>query len=369
MTTALQNIKVIELAAVLAGPSVGQFLAELGAEVLKIEPPSGDVTRSWRLAEEQPNQGRSAYFCAANWGKRSKCMDLREHVQQQELFALLADTDILLMSYKPGDAAKFGLSPDVLLQHFPRLIIGEISGYGEADPRVGYDAIIQAEAGFTYLNGNNQEDFHKMPVALVDILAAHQLKQGLLLALLERTQTGKGQRVHVALLDAAISALANQATNYLVGGQIPQPIGSEHPNIVPYGSIYTCADGVKVVLAVGTDKQFASLCNALGITSMPQWHTNLQRVKAREAINTALQNALHQIESTYFLALCEAEQIPCGKVNQMDEVMRMAQSRKLLFAEEGLYGLRNAVFNTKPLNLSVPPVLNNEGTNTKGCTT
>jgi crotonobetainyl-CoA:carnitine CoA-transferase CaiB-like acyl-CoA transferase len=355
MNTALQNIKVIELAAVLAGPSVGQFLAELGAEVLKIEPPSGDVTRSWRLAEEQPNQGRSAYFCAANWGKRSKCMDLREHAQQQELFALLADTDILLMSYKPGDAAKFGLSPDVLIQHFPRLIIGEISGYGEADPRVGYDAIIQAEAGFTYLNGNNQEDFHKMPVALVDILAAHQLKQGLLLALLERTQTGKGQRVHVALLDAAISALANQATNYLVGGQIPQPIGSEHPNIVPYGSIYTCADGVKVVLAVGTDKQFEALCTILQLTCRSNWKTNVQRVAHRAEVIRALHSAIQKVESALLLRECASCNIPCGRVNQMDAVMQLAQKRGLTVQDGVLKGLRTAVFLSKKTSLLPPP--------------
>ncbi|MDP2187296.1 MAG: CaiB/BaiF CoA-transferase family protein [Sphingobacteriaceae bacterium] len=355
MSGALQHIKVIELAAVLAGPSVGQFLAELGAEVLKIEPPSGDVTRSWRLANEQPVAGRSAYFCAANWGKRSLFMDLREPEQQQELLRLLADADILLMSYKPGDAAKFGLAPEELLKRFPGLIIGEISGYGEADPRVGYDAIIQAEAGFTYLNGNNQEDFHKMPVALVDVLAAHQLKQGILLALLQRAQTGLGQRVQVALLDAAISALANQATNYLVGGIIPQPLGSEHPNIVPYGSIYTCADGVKVVLAVGTDKQFAALCSMLELPYESAWDTNAGRVQSREAVNYALQQAICKAQSLPFMQQCEQLHIPCGRVNQMDEVMQIAEKRGLVVARDGVFGLRNAVFAAPPQDLLAPP--------------
>jgi crotonobetainyl-CoA:carnitine CoA-transferase CaiB-like acyl-CoA transferase len=357
MSGALQHIKVIELAAVLAGPSVGQFLAELGAEVLKIEPPSGDVTRSWRLANEQPVAGRSAYFCAANWGKRYLFMDLREPEQQQELLRLLANADILLMSYKPGDAAKFGLAPEDLLKRFPSLIIGEISGYGEADPRVGYDAIIQAEAGFTYLNGNNQTDFHKMPVALVDILAAHQLKQGILLALLERAQTGLGQRVQVALLDAAISALANQATNYLVGGIIPQPLGSEHPNIVPYGSIYTCADGIKVVLAVGTDKQFVALCKLLELPLQAAWETNMQRVQAREAVNQALQLAISQVAGPRFLQLCEAAHIPCGPVNQMDEVMAIAEKRGLVVHHAHFKGLRTAVFLQQKTSLLPPPEL------------
>lgn len=357
MSGALQNIKVIELAAVLAGPSVGQFLAELGAEVLKIEPPSGDVTRSWRLANEQPDQGRSAYFCAANWGKKSFFMDLNDPEHQQKLFEILATADILLMSYKPGDAAKFGLAPEVLLQRFPGLIIGEISGYGEQDSRVGYDAILQAEAGFTYLNGNDENDFHKMPVALVDVLAAHQLKQGLLLALLQRAQTGCGQRVQVALIDAAISALANQATNYLVGNQIPQPMGSEHPNIVPYGSIYACADGVKVVLAVGTDKQFAALCTLLALTGPAHWRSNAQRVQWRAEVNSALQTAIQKINSEAFLAGCEDLNIPCGKVNQMDAVMDLAEKRGLVLQNGGLKGIRTAIFQNEKPALLPPPGL------------
>ena len=355
MKSALQNIKVIELATVLAGPSVGQFLAELGAEVLKIEPPTGDVTRSWRLANEQPQHGRSAYFCAANWGKKSKIMDLRQSPQQEALQLLLADADILLLSYKLGDAAKFDLNPEQLLLRFPRLIIGEISGYGAADPRVGYDAILQAEAGFTYLNGNTIHDFHKMPVALVDILAAHQLKQGILLALLQRQQTGCGQRVQVALIDAAISALANQATNYLVGAEIPQPMGSEHPNIVPYGSIFNCLDGVQVVLAVGTDKQFAALCELLQLPNTAAWRGNAQRVSDRQAVNQALSSAIEKTVAEEFLQACANANVPCGKVNQMKEVMQIAQQRGLLLAEGGLYGLRTAVFTETKLALEVPP--------------
>jgi crotonobetainyl-CoA:carnitine CoA-transferase CaiB-like acyl-CoA transferase len=357
MSPALQHIKVIELATVLAGPSVGQFLAELGADVLKIEPAAGDVTRSWRLPNEQPDAGRSAYFCAANWGKQSAMMNLQLPHQQQQLHQLLATADILLMSFKPGDAAKFDLDPVLLLQRYPRLIVGEISGYGAQDTRVGYDAILQAEAGFTYLNGNDQHDFHKMPVALVDVLAAHQLKQGILLALLQRSQTGCGRHVHVALLDAAISALANQATNYLVGHQIPQPMGSEHPNIVPYGSIYRCVDGVAIVLAVGTDKQFAALCDLLALPIKPQWQSNVQRVQLRAEVNAALQVAIQKLDSTSFLAHCARLNIPCGKVNQMDAVMALAKERGLLLQNDSLQGLRTAIFQNETPALLPPPSL------------
>jgi crotonobetainyl-CoA:carnitine CoA-transferase CaiB-like acyl-CoA transferase len=355
MSAPLQGLRVLELASVLAGPAVGQFLAELGAEVLKIEAPAGDVTRSWRLLGEQPAEGRSAYFCAANWGKRSRQLDLRLPAARAELQALLPEVDILLMSYKAGDAQRFGLDPAQLLARFPRLILGEISGYGAEDPRVGYDAILQAEAGFTYLNGNNAGDFHKMPVALVDLLAAHQLKQGILLALYQREQSGKGQRVQVALLDAAISALANQATHFLVGGRVPQPMGSEHPNIVPYGSIYTTADAEQIVLAIGTDAQFERLCQLLQLPLQSDWRTNAQRVAHRAAVNTALALAICQQPTASFLQACQEANIPCGKVNQMDEVMRIAAERNLLLQGDGLQAVRTAIFTPPPTHILPPP--------------
>lgn len=356
MSAPLSGLRVLELASVLAGPAVGQFLAELGAEVLKIEAPTGDVTRSWRLLGEQPEQGRSAYFCAANWGKRSQQLDLRLPEARAKLLTLLPDTDILLMSYKAGDAQRFGLDPEQLLARFPRLIIGEISGYGATDPRVGYDAILQAEAGFTYLNGNSTADFHKMPVALVDLLAAHQLKQGLLLALYQRAQSGQGQRVQVALLDAAISALANQATHFLVGGTVPQPMGSEHPNIVPYGSIYTTADAQQIVLAIGTDAQFERLCQLLHLSEQPAWRTNVQRVADRAAVNAALAQSIRTLTAEALLQACRQAQLPCGQVNRMDEVMRIAASRGLLLQGDGLQGLRTAIFAPLPAHILPPPI-------------
>lgn len=357
MNAPLHGLKVLELANVLAGPVVGQFFAELGAEVLKIEAPGGDVTRSWRLPNEQPKEGRSAYFCAANWGKTSRVIDLRTEAGREALQPLLAEADILLTSYKAGDAARFGLDADSLRLKFPRLIIGEISGYGANNPRVGYDAIVQAEAGFTYLNGNNTTDYHKMPVALVDLLAAHQLKQGLLLALWQRDRSGEGAVVRVNLLDAALASLANQATNYLVGGVVPQPMGSEHPNIVPYGSIYRTADGVGVVLAVGTDKQFASLVEVLGMDLPEAWLTNAQRVKARSGVNAMLAEKIAAWQADVLLAACAERHIPAGRVNTMPEAMALAEERGMLLEGDGLKALRTAVFETKPSLLLAPPKL------------
>ncbi|MFM8347797.1 MAG: CaiB/BaiF CoA transferase family protein, partial [Bacteroidota bacterium] len=218
----LKDIRVIELASVLAGPSAGQFFAELGAEVIKIENPAtgGDVTRSWKSAGEQTDD-RSAYFSCCNWGKKSVLLDLHLSDDRDKLYRLVATADIVIASYKPGDAEKLGVDYDTLSVLNPGIIYGQITGYSGGDDRVGYDAVIQAEAGFMDLNGEAEGEPVKMPVALVDVLAAHHLKEGMLLALLNRMKTGKGCMVSVSLYDAAVASLANQATNLLVGNTLP----------------------------------------------------------------------------------------------------------------------------------------------------
>src|SRR5882672_8972514 len=176
----LQDLKVLELASVLAGPSVGQFFAELGAEVIKIENPKigGDVTRGWKIPDE-PTDDRSAYFCSCNWGKKSVALDLTLSKDLEVVKKLSARADIIIASYKPGDAEKLGVAYEQLITINQQLIYGQISGYGSDDDRVGYDAVIQAETGFMDLNGEKDGPPTKMPVALIDILAAHQLKEGL----------------------------------------------------------------------------------------------------------------------------------------------------------------------------------------------
>ncbi|MDQ2795504.1 MAG: CoA transferase, partial [Bacteroidota bacterium] len=268
------HLRVLELASVLAGPQVGQFFAELGAEVLKIESPAGDVTRTWKTSAETTVSTAtpaaaatavSAYFSASNWGKTSLVLDLTTPAGQAELHRLAASADIVLASYKPGDAAKLRADYATLAAQNPRLLYGHLTGYGPDNPRAGYDAVLQAEAGFMYLNapGPGQPP-QKMPVAMVDLLAAHQLKEGLLTALYQRERTGHGALVQVSLLDSALASLANQAATYLVAGHDPQPLGSGHPSIVPYGTVYRTANGRQLVLAVGSDGQFRQLCAALG---------------------------------------------------------------------------------------------------------
>lgn len=331
----LSGLKVVELANVLAGPSVGMFLAELGAEMIKIENPrtKGDMTRHWRLEHEDAS-GQSAYFSSVNWGKQHLFKDLQE--DREEVLALIDAADILLTNYKFGDEEKFGLQRDFLWQRNPKLIIGHIFGFRSNPKRVAYDVVLQAESGLMSMNGTPESGPVKMPVALIDVLAAHQLKEGLLLALLQRERNGKGCFVEVCLEEAAISSLVNQASNYLMTGHVPQRMGSLHPNIAPYGEIMTCADGKLLVLAVGTEKQFAGLCTTIGIGELatdPKFDTNQERVQNREELDGKLRAAFANFQRDEVLEHLIAINVPCGAIRDMDEVFAHPIAQAMVLKE------------------------------------
>ncbi|MBH8556410.1 CaiB/BaiF CoA transferase family protein [Hymenobacter negativus] len=367
------HLRVLELASVLAGPQVGQFFAELGAEVLKIESPAGDVTRTWKTSAETAipsaaaDASVSAYFAASNWGKSSLVLDLTTAAGQADLHRLAAQADIVLASYKPGDAEKLRADYATLSAQNPRLLYGHLTGYGPANTRAGYDAVLQAEAGFMYLNapGPGQPP-QKMPVAMVDLLAAHQLKEGLLTALFQREKTGSGALVQVSLLDSALSALANQAATFLVTGRDPQPLGSGHPSIVPYGTVYRAADGRAMVLAVGSDGQFWQLCVALG---RPEWATDVRfatnpaRVAHRPELEAMLTAAIASVSGDELLAELERRAVPAGAVRTVGEALRHPSARPMLLpgASPGMQGLRTVAFRSPQWavasQLSTPPGL------------
>jgi crotonobetainyl-CoA:carnitine CoA-transferase CaiB-like acyl-CoA transferase len=346
------DLLVIECASVLAGPSVGQFFAELGATVIKVENPrtGGDVTRRWSAPNQESSseEDRSAYFCCCNHGKQSVALDLSTGGGQQVLYALLHNADIALTSFRPGAAKRLGAEPDTLRSLNDRLIIGHITGYGDDDPRAGYDAVIQAEAGFTYMNGDPDGPPTKLPVALMDVLAAHQLKEGLLVKLIERSQTGRGGVVSVSLLQAAVSGLVNQATNYLVAGHVPERMGSAHPNIAPYGTLYPTADGTRVVLAVGTDRQFRALCNVLGLddlTDDPDYATNNARVAHRDALDWILRSCLKQVDADAILTALHEANVPAGRVRAMPDVFDAAPADAMTLRPDAHPpGLRQVAF-------------------------
>ena len=266
-----KNLKVVELASVLAGPAVGMFFAELGAEVIKIENATtgGDVTRKWKLPTESPNASQSAYYSSVNWNKQTIFADLTTETDQTKIHDLIKTADIIISNFNHQSAQKLKMDYDTLQKINPKLIFAQLTAYGENDDTPAFDVVLQAEAGFMYMNGEAEREAVKMPVALIDLLAAHQLKEGILVALLQRQQTGKGSFVTASLVESAISSLANQATNWLMGNHIPQRMGTMHPNIAPYGDVFYTADDKPIVLAVGTERQFENLCAVLNISEIP----------------------------------------------------------------------------------------------------
>ena len=329
------DLLVLELASVLAGPSVGQFFAELGATVIKVENPrtGGDVTRRWHAPNSETGgpgssrDDRSAYFCCCNAGKKSVALDLSTEGGQEVLHAFIPHADIVLTNFRPGTASRLGADAPTLRRLNTSLIVGTITGYGEDDDRAGFDAVIQAESGFTYMNGEPDGEPVKLPVALMDVLAAHQLKEGLLVKLIERMQTGHGGVVSVSLLQSAVSGLVNQATNYLVAGHVPERMGSAHPNIAPYGTLYPTADGHSIVLAVGTDRQFRSLCDVFGLDDLPDdpdYSTNARRVANRDALDWILRSCTEQIHTEVLLSALDEANVPAGRVRAMPQVFEQA---------------------------------------------
>ena len=358
-----ESLKVLELASVLAGPAVGQFFAELGATVIKVEnlTTRGDVTRTWKSPGEATDD-RSAYFTALNWGKKSMLIDLR-HDQGREIVRRLAQQcDVVIASYKSGDDVKLGMDYESLSRQNPKLIYGRITGYGPDDMRVGYDAVLQAETGFMFMNGEPGGNSLKMPVALIDVLAAHHLKEGLLLALIKRGQTGNGSLVEVSLFDAAVSSLANQATNWLVGGRIPQKQGSAHPNIAPYGDVFRSVCGDEIMLAVGTDRQFQQVCAILGLPALaadPRFVNNGRRVENRPALRDLLTPAIAVRTTNALIQAFQAAKIPAAVIQNLAQVFAMPEAKRLLFEQDGLRAVRSYVgprFGDEPPHFTPPPV-------------
>lgn len=320
----LKGVTVIELASVLAGPSVGTFLAELGATVIKVENPKthGDTTRNWKTGSEDPDAPVSSYYASANWNKQVVYLDLNQAEDLRSLHGYLADATFLLENFKPGDDIKFGLDYNYLKTLYPKLIVGHIQGFPDND-RPAFDIVLQAETGFIALNGNGGENF-KWPLPIIDILAAHQLKEGLLLAYIRKLQTDKGSYVTVSLFEAAIASLYNLAGNALMGNMNPVSIGRLHPNIAPYGETLITSDQVNLVLAIGTDQQFASLCDVLGISDAVKnkFSTNVARISGRNELEILLRNQASKMKSDGLQKELITRKIPFGRIKTVKEVLR-----------------------------------------------
>lgn len=327
------HLKIIELAGVLAGPSVGAFFAELGARVIKIENPKtgGDVTRSWKLPSENKNNSTSAYYASVNAGKEIIFLDITEKKGLKKLYKLIESADIIITNYKSGDDKKLKVDHKTLTKRNPQLICASINSFGSKSKRTAYDLILQAESGFMFMNGEENSDPLKMPVALIDVIAGHHLKEAILIALLKKQRSKKGSRITVSLFDSAVASLVNQATNWLIGGEIPQAKGSLHPNIAPYGELFETKDGQLVTFAIGSDKQFKKLCTILDVSISGQnYSTNQNRVKNREKLYDLLKVPVKKINFKELYAACQKAAVPIGKIRNLKEVFELPEAKKML---------------------------------------
>jgi crotonobetainyl-CoA:carnitine CoA-transferase CaiB-like acyl-CoA transferase len=328
----LSHIRVLDLSRVLAGPWAGQCLADLGAEVIKIERPgAGDDTRGWGppfLKTPSGEPGDAAYFAAANRGKRSVTIDIAHADGQALIRRLAAQSDVVIENFKVGGLRKYALDYASLAPDNPRLVYCSITGFGQTGPyadRAGYDFMIQGMGGIMSVTGQPDgtpgAEPMKCGVAFADIFTGLYATIAITAALHHREHTGQCQYIDMALLDSQVAVLANQALNYLASGQAPVRLGNAHPNIVPYQTFAT-ADG-HVIIAVGNDRQFGELCRVAGLESLaadPRFRTNRARVANREALVPLIAAAVKTRPTAEWIAALERAGVPCGPINTIDQV-------------------------------------------------
>lgn len=337
--TIFNGLRIIDLSTVLAGPAVGTFFAELGAEVIKIENSNQlDITRSWKLPNEHQETNVSAYFSSINYKKEYRQLDLKRKKDYNAFIDLVKTADIVLMNFKKGDPEKLALTDAHLRAHNPQLIIGKITGFGDESDRVAYDLILQAETGIMSMNGTPESGPVKIPIAYIDVLAAHHLKEGILLELIqkERTKNYQGKSVSVSLYDASISSLVNQASNYLMAGHIPQRIGSLHPNIAPYGELFETADQKTITFAIGSNRHFEKLCVFLNLTTLPidkRFSSVQDRVKNRVELFQLLKDKVSKHDAAEILNYMHANFVPCGEVKNLKAVFESSEAQRLVRTE------------------------------------
>ncbi|MGB0860832.1 MAG: CaiB/BaiF CoA transferase family protein [Pseudoalteromonas spongiae] len=366
MSEALKGIKVIDLSRILAGPWASQMLADMGAEVIKVErPKTGDDTRHWgppfikAANNQQPAQ--AAYYHCANRNKQSIAIDITQVQGQQVIKDMIAKADVLIENYKVGGLEKYGLSYQQVKLLNPQLIYCSITGFGQQGPyahKAGYDAMIQGEGGLMSLTGTTDGEPMKVGVAVVDVMTGLYSANAILAALLAKTHTGKGQHIDIALLDVQVATLANQGMNYLATGQNPERFGNGHPNIVPYQTFAT-QDG-SLILAVGNDLQFKKFCQAAQcheLASNTLFKTNQQRVENRAALIPILASIIAKHSTDYWVATLEAIAVPCGPVNTLAQVFNHPQVQHRNMVRQ-LPDENGELINTiaSPINLSETPL-------------
>ena len=323
-TGPLKGLRVFDLTRVLAGPTCAQMLADLGADVVKIERPgAGDDTRGF-APPVMPGTQESAYFVGVNRNKQSVTLDISQQEGQDIALKLIAECDIFVENFKVGALAKYGLGYEQLHARFPRLIYCSITGFGQTGPyapRPGYDSLIQAMGGVMSLTGEPEGLPQKVGVPVADLFAGLYGCIGILAALRHRDLTGQGQQIDIGMLDTSVAWLANQGMNYLATNENPVRLGNQHPNIAPY-QVFPTEDG-HIVLSVANDPTFKRFCEAFGLTHMledPRFITNAARVGNRQRVTDTLTPVMQQHTTTWWVEQLEALKIGCGPINKLSEV-------------------------------------------------
>ncbi|MFD1360757.1 CaiB/BaiF CoA transferase family protein [Lentibacillus salinarum] len=322
MAGALENIKILDLSRVLAGPYCTMILGDLGADVIKVEAPGGsDETRKWGPPFQN---GVSAYYLCANRNKKSITLDLKSKEGHKAIKELVRESDVIINNFKTGTMQRLGLDYEALSDINPGIVYCSITGFGETGPykdMPGYDFIIQAMSGLMSITGDSQSGPQKVGVAITDILTGLYACIGIQGALIERIQSGKGQKLDLSLYDSAVSALVNVGSNYLMAGKTPEALGNQHANIVPYQTFATM-DG-QMVIAVGNDHQFKRLCTILEkpeYAADGRFRTNPDRVANRETLIPMLRDVFATKSTAYWQEKCQENNIPCGPIQTIDEV-------------------------------------------------
>lgn len=345
----LAGLKVLELARVLAGPWAGQILADLGADVIKVESPDGDGTRKWGppWVERAHGEREAAYYHATNRGKRSIVADFKDEQDLGRVRDLAASADVVLENFKTGTLAKFGLDYAALGEANPRLVYCSITGFGQTGPRAqeaGYDFVIQAMSGFMALTGEPEGQPMKMGISISDLTCGLYSVIGIQAALAMRERTGRGQHVDMALLDCSVGLLASQALHFLTTGANPPRMGNEHAQVSAYG-VFPVADG-EVVLAPANDGLFRKLLSLLGrddLLGEEKFATNEGRLANRAELDALIAGETRKWQMDELLADCAEDGIPAGRVNAIDAVFSEAQvkARGLRVDLDGIPGVRS----------------------------
>ncbi len=325
----LQGIRVLDLSRVLAGPYCTMVLGDLGAEVIKVEPPEGDETRGWGPPFAG---GESAYYLCVNRNKRGMVVNLKTEDGKNILRELAMQSDVLVENFRPGTLEKFGLDYEALHELNPKLIYCSITGFGQTGSlrdKPGYDFMIQAMGGVMSITGEPEGEPMKAGVAIADLFAGQNAVIAILAALQARAMTGRGQHIDVSLFDSQLGWLANVASNYLISGNLPKRHGNAHPNIVPYQSFQ--ASGGWFAIAVGNDRQFVRFCDVLGkpeIAMDKRFSTNSERVKNRDELIPLLKSIFVTRSASEWLDILEQAEIPCGPINNLEQVFSLPQVKE-----------------------------------------